>query len=348
MKKQYKYLTATLRLPNGKRKYVRGKTKEELEKKLETLKRELNLGIDISDETTFREYADHWFRTTRSIGLKPQSTVRLERLMENYLYPIIGQMKLRDIKPAHIRTIMSSASGLGRKSQSDLLSLMKAVFALAVDDNIILRTPVSSTVKARGKNTEEAEPLTPEQEKALLTAAEGRRVYPAVFIILHTGLRFGELTGLMWSDIDYEGRVIHVRRHVVYVAGSKPFLEEGAKTDAGVRDIPMPDVLASYLKNLQRTTSSIFVFPNRKGQLYSHSAFSCLWSSLDKHAGFHTHPHQLRHTYATKLFEQGLDIKQIQYVMGHADPSITLRIYTHYREESRRAKTIEQVCAAFA
>ena len=62
---------------------------------------------------------------------------------------------------------------------------------------------------------------------------------------------------------------------------------------------------------------------------------------------FHVHPHQLRHTYITRLFESGLDIKEIQYLAGHATVNMTLRVYTHYQHESRQQSTAQKVCAAF-
>ncbi|MBQ3425153.1 MAG: site-specific integrase [Clostridia bacterium] len=347
MKKQYQYEVATLRLPSGKRKYIRGKTKEELAQKVEAIKRELLLGIDIGNNICFKQYAEHWFTTTRNVGIKPGTARILERNLKNHIYPMIGGLRLRDIKPSHIRTVMHGVSHLGKGTQTDVLHLMRDIFAVAVDDDIIVRTPVSPTIKAKGKTADEVHPLTPDQEAALLKAAEGLQVYPAVFIILHTGLRRGELAGLMWSDIDYDARVIHVQRHVIPAQSGAPILEEGAKTASGNRYVPIPDALATYLKELQSSTKSVYVFPNKKGGLYSHAALGVLWKTLDGRAGFHTHPHQLRHTYATKLFEQGLDIKQIQYVMGHADPSITLKVYTHYREGLRRESTVQQVIEAF-
>lgn len=344
--KKYKYETATVTLPNGKRKYVRGKTKEELREKMHLLKQELCLGIDVGNETTVREYTNHWFRTTRTQGLSDRSAFKMERLLENYIYPVIGPMKIRDVKPAHIRTIVSNISQRSRGTQACVIRLLRDSFNLAVEDNIITRSPVSPGLKAHGDTPEEVEALTPEQEKALLEAAKGTMAYTAVLTILYTGLRRGEFTALMWSDIDYDAHVIHVRRHVIPQRDGSPIIASGAKTEAGVRDVPLPDILAAHLRERQKSTRSVYVFPNSKGQLYSPSAFSSLWKTLDKRAGFHTHPHQLRHTYATKLFEMGLDIKQIQYVMGHSSPNITLDTYTHFREDLRKASTVQQVCAA--
>ena len=74
---------------------------------------------------------------------------------------------------------------------------------------------------------------------------------------------------------------------------------------------------------------------------------TALHSKVVRTLDFHVHPHQLRHTYITRLFESGLDIKEIQYLAGHATVNMTLRVYTHYRHESRHQSTAQKVCAAF-
>ena len=244
--KKYHYETATLRLPNGKRKYVRGKTKEELKQKLDALKRELLCGIDIGNETTFQQYAEHWFKTMKEPYIT-ENTAELNRyFFRTHIYPYIGAVKMRDIKPANIREIMLRSADLCHGSQQKILGLLRAVFNMAVDDSILLKSPVPTTLKAAGAKTEEAEALTTEQEQLLLEAAQGTAAYPFVVVMLQTGLRRGEVTALMWSDIDYENEVIHVRRHVVTDKNGKPDVVQGAKTESGVRDVPLTPGLALH------------------------------------------------------------------------------------------------------
>lgn len=347
MKKQYQYETATIRLPNGKRKYIRAKTKEELKEKVDAVKRELALGIDIGDTTTFRDYATHWFQTTRKPFITQNSAEALWMMLSKHVFPYIGKMKLRDIKAPAIREVMRQNSGLCNKYQKKILSTMRTIFKMAVDDDIIIRSPVPNEVKIGGADTEEVEPLSPEQQDQLLEAAKGTVMYPIVYVLMHTGLRRGEVTGLMWSDIDYQQEVIHVRRHVVTDNNGKPELVDGAKTDAGVRDVPMPKCLISFLKEMQASTRSVYLFTTQNGTLYSSTALTRVWNTLRKRVPFQTKPHQLRHTYATYLFEQGLDVKQVQYILGHSDPTVTMNIYTHYRESCRKTETIKQVQEAF-
>ena len=345
---KYKYYTKAVKLPNGKRKYVRAKSKEELEKKIYELHTEIGLGIDVSDESTFRDYATYWFTVHKKNRVTALSYHRMVRNMELHVYPYIGKKKLRDVRAPAIYTVMSECSTLSRSTQKAILQLVRAVFASAVDDNLLLRTPVPSRLAAAGYVSDEEKALTPEQEQKLLDAAQGLAVYPFVLTMKETGMRRGEVTGLMWSDIDFDRNVIHVRRHVVTDEKGHPEVVDGAKTKAGIRDLPLTAALRDYLLERRKESMSVYVFPTKNGTVYSAQGLSLLWQTLDKRAGFHSHPHQLRHTFATKLFEAGLDIKQVQYILGHSDPETTLKVYTHYRESLRHENTLLQVREALS
>ena len=340
---KYKYYTKTIPLPNGKRKYIRGKTKEELERKLEEARRELSYGIDISDQTKVKDYAEYWFHTIKEPNVSENTAQQLHARLENHVYPYIGAMMVRDVRPASIRMVMQKCSHFGRGTQEKVLSALRNIFALAADeDNLILRSPVPSTLKPQGESSKETEPLTPEQEQELLRVTEGTSVGYMVRLLLGTGLRRGEMTGLMWSDIDWDERVLYVRRHVVTDVKGTPHIEDGAKTAAGVRTVPLTDGMVAMLREMYGKSHSLYVFTTRNGRIYSSTAVTHLWSSMTKKLSFYCHPHQLRHTYVTKLFEAGLDIKEIQYLVGHADPSITLQTYTHYRETARAKSTLNK------
>lgn len=343
---KYKYFTKVIPLPDGKRKYVRAKTKEELEAKLAALRTEISYGIDVSCDSTVKEYAEYWLAATKDGSIAPNTLHRYRRMLELHIYPVLGDKKLRDVRAPAVRQVMLRVRSLANGTQKVILWLIRSVFDSAVDDDLLLRTPVPKKLSAGGEPAEEVEALTPEQEKQLLAAAKELVIYPIVLALMETGMRRGEVTGLMWSDIDFEKDRIQIRRHVITHPNGKPEVVDGAKTDAGVRVIPLTSALKTCLLGLQK--KSVFVFPNSKGGVYSAAALTNNWTTLDKRVGFHTHPHQLRHTYCTKLFEAGLDLKQVQYVMGHADPDTTLQVYTHYRESLRHEETLQQVREALS
>ena len=107
----------------------------------------------------------------------------------------------------------------------------------------------------------------------------------------------------------------------------------------------MPRSLMTYLREMKNRSPVIsrFVFPTEAGSNFSSSSFCTAWSRAVKDLSFHVHPHQLRHTYITRLFEAGLDLKQIQYVAGHATERMTLHVYTHYNAIDRAEETINAV-----
>ena len=300
-----KYLTATFTLPNGKRKYIRATTKTELARKLAEAKQEVNLGIDISNDITVREYAAGWVRLTKTGRITENSETLLVRSIDNHINPYIGSMRVRDVRASHILNIMQCCSGLSRGTQGYILGTMRAIFNAAMDDNLILRSPVPVSLRAGGAKTPETEALTSEQLAEFLDKTRELSVWPIIYAISQTGMRRSEATGLMWSDVDTAKLVIHVRRHAVTSPAGRVSVKEGAKTDAGVRDIPITAEFARWLTERKRTASSVYVFPNRNGGCYSASTLTSAWKTAVNRVDFPVRTHQLRHPYVkhtTKIF----------------------------------------------
>lgn len=344
--KKYKYYTKAVPLPDGTRKYVRGKTKAELAEKLAAMQSELALGIDVSNTITFKDYAEQWYTTAKEPFITEKTKELYRTMLTAHMYPSLGELHVRDIRAAHVRALFAGMSHLSSAYRSRVRSVLRAIFDAAIEDQIILRSPVPQSLRFSGERKRPSHPLTTEQEKELL-GADDLDAYPFIYIALHTGMRRGEVLGLMWKDIDFKAQVIHVRRHLVDDRHGRIELVPGAKTEAGVRDIPMPAPLIAYLKRLKRESASVYVLSDKGGGPVSVIKLQTMFKAVNKRFAFHVTPHMLRHTYVTRLFESGhLDIKQIQRVAGHADPSTTLGLYTHYREE-RDEETIKQVQSAF-
>ena len=179
-------------------------------------------------------------------------------------------------------------------------------------------------------------------------------------------MRRGEICGLMWSDIDFDAQIIHVRHNAIFT-NAQTVVSSDLKTAAAQRDIPIPPTLLALLTSEKNGSESPFVLHMDNGGALSQTSFSNLWdmvrrrtvdnpndlgtparnSKMARSLDFHVTPHQLRHTYITRLFESGLDIKEIQYLAGHTTIDMTLRVYTHYQHESRRKETAKKVCEAF-
>lgn len=354
--------------PTGERVYLRGKTKEELEEKVLEAKLQLRSGVDITQDVTFADYAQTWLKAYKKGKIRPSSYASVEINLRVHILPYFSDRKLRDVKPIHIQLFVTSLSGFSKSLQEKCIRIVKAVFRSAVDNGLIPRSPVSSEVRATAEGPAEEEPLTDEQAVALLNAVDGTRAYMFCLLALSCGMRRGEILGLMWDDIDFEENVIRVTHNKAFTLNEQDApVTELLKTDAGRRVLPVGDLLRERLLLEKAKSKSPFVIAMENGRSLTKSSYRALWKNVSRRTvgeggvprqlgatyggvkvtlDFTTHPHQLRHTYITQLFEAGLDIKQVQYLAGHAKPEITLRIYTHYRQKQRAPQTHKQVCAA--
>lgn len=181
-------------------------------------------------------------------------------------------------------------------------------------------------------------------EIALVTRCWGKHWMGfAALMMLYTGLRRGELLALRWDDID---TAIHVRR-AAHFEGNKPVEMPTTKTMAGQRVIPILPQLAQALEKVPRGIG--LVFRAAGGGSLTQSARRSGWAAYNnmlkrEDAEHEIRPHDLRHTYATMLYDAGIDVKSAQYFLGHADVSITMQIYTHLSNE-RKSKSVDALLA---
>ena len=180
-------------------------------------------------------------------------------------------MRMRDIKPVHIRGVMSNLAGYSRSVQGKAVQILRSIFNAAVENHLIMRSPVSSALKAGGETAKEKVPLTPEQSQRLLDATAGTRAYPAVAIMLGAGLRKEEAIGLMWEDVDLESGYIHVRHAKAFCHGRGQVADQ-LKSKAAYRDIPLPVWLTQILSDERAKSKSPFVLAMRNGESLSASA----------------------------------------------------------------------------
>ena len=192
--------------------------------------------------------------------------------------------------------------------------------------------------------------LTREEQEKFLNACKGHRFETLFYLALYTGMRIGEILGLTWDNIDFENNIIHVKQSLRYADvveedGTKTtkILLQTPKTLSSIRDIPIPLKLTQLLKDYKKTynknkiafTGTItsynnFVFvTNNFTPLNQSNLRKDFISLLNKSMIPKIKFHGLRHTYATRLFEEGVPVKTVQALMGHSNINTTMNIYTH-------------------
>ena len=354
------YKTVTFTLPNGKRKYVSARTQEELDEKVFNLKLQMRMGVDLSDQTTVGELAQMWYSLEKQGKIKEATAYNWKRILDVKILPFLKNCRVRDVTPAMIQNVLSQFPDKSLIDSRRQLNALRGMFDLAVENGMIAKSPVLPRFKAVGQETVGHEALTPEQSEQLLLYLQGTRAYLFVWAGLKTGLRRGELLGLKWDAVDFKDAVIHVRRNLV-IMPQETCLYDDLKTDTSARDVPVPLDLLAALRREKERASSLFVFHRKDGSHYDYSSFKNLWKLVTRRCGpvlpekgrcdfvltdEKVTPHVLRHTYATRCFEAGMDIKEVQHLLGHADPTVTLKIYTHYCEQSRQEATFSSARTA--
>ena len=346
--KKYQYKRKTLQLPNGERKEVYAKTQEELDDKVMEVRILTHSGVDVCSEETFGHFAQMWYDVYKKPYLRDKSQEMVKYILNQHILPVIGGYRLQDITPMQIQAIMSGLVGKSNSLQSKVLINLRSIFKAAQENGLIVRSPVSSMLKPGGKRTQEKTALTPQECEKLIERVRNPRAKTFLLIALNTGMRRGEILALKWDDVDFEKKLIHVRRNAVLMRGGTKLSDE-LKTKAGRRDIPLTETLEAHLLVEKKRTHSQYILAMQNHQPMTDSSYKSMWRLIERELPEkHVTAHILRHTYITRLFEAGLDIKEIQYLAGHSTVDMTLSVYTHYDRESREAETAAKVRAAFA
>lgn len=342
------YYRKRVKLQDGTYKDVRGKTKEETRRKVQDLLEAQKLGLILNDKTTVAELAAEWYNNRKSKWSYARQSDYVTAI-NVHICPVIGSMRVKDVKPENCQRVLSEMAGLSNSAQSKVVTTLKQIFECAEENGLILRSPCGK-LKAGGERTKEKTPLTPEQCRTLEEATKGTRAYLFVMLGLYAGLRREEICGLRWNDVELAADPPHLTvNHAVRFEGNKGIFPSPLKTSAAHRTIPLPPQLAAALKEAKKTSRSVFVVSAASGSHATRQTVRSLMTVIERRQikppsgekkkphpqqapqtlDFHVTPHLLRHTYITRLCQSGMDIKKIQYLAGHATVQMTLNVYSH-------------------
>lgn len=352
--------------PNGKRdvKYVYGKTEAECKRKLRELIKEIHSSDYISvQKESVKDYMNSWLVNVKQNQLKPKSYDRLEQTLLYDVYPYIGEIQLQAIKADDIQNMLNELKKDG-KAYSTIKKAYDAVnscFKLGIEKRTISNNPAVGVIIPNKKlfpaqkipfyTKDEAKRLI---EQATICWPNGTRRYPLgsfVPLIINTGLRMGELLALKWDeDIDFESKTLTVHKNISLVKNRKEdpekkyelLLQDSVKTDAGQdRSIPLNEQAINALLDLKAVTgNSPFVMTTKNETHVSPRNIDRIFRRIAKAAGFEEEKifgvHSLRHTFATLLLSNGVEIKTVSELLGHSDVTITYNTYIHVIKDQKR------------
>ena len=328
-----------------------------------------------SPDMTVDAWFNRWLKDV--VGNRAPNTLRNYReRYEHNVQPFIGSMLLRDVKPMDCQMILNAMeSDYAGSTIRQTYMTMGTFFKSAKDNGFIDRHPMDGVRYTKPvRAVDDIHFLTVDEQKRFLEAAKGSHNYAQYALILETGLRTGEMIGLTWDAIDWEKRTLTVNKTLEFRYKQDEWRAGPPKTESSYRTIPLTDTAYDILRIIYDTReyrneseglSTVLTFMDRKtGQkrkLVMRDLVFINWRTgmPAKNSSYDTHlyklcddagikrfcMHALRHTYATRAIESGMQPKVLQKLLGHASITTTMNRYVHVTDDSMQ-KAVAQFAKA--
>lgn len=344
------------RKPDGSIMYgsIYAKSYREVKTKLSEIAKEMpEQNTPLTSEKTFGDVLELWMENNR-IRLKGGTINKYRNLIDTHIMPELGSVKLNNITSTVVNNFLTQKLQKGRidktggLSASYVRSIMLIVnsaikFAVAEQMCLPLKTPIMKPSNSKTEITV----LSVDEQKRLEThlRSDLDPTKAGIYISLHTGLRIGEICALAWDDVDFKNRIIKIRHTVARVRDAERKKESATKliidtpkTPSSTRDIPISSDLLPILEEIHNFSSSAYVI-SETTEFISPRTYEYRYHRLLDESGIASvNYHALRHTFATRCIEAGVDVKSLSEILGHSNVGITLNTYVHSSMELKRSQ----------
>ena len=284
--------------------------------------------------------------------MKASTFSRYQGLLELHILPELGEVDLEALTRRRIQefltqkkkegSLRNSGEGLSATTINLMLTVLNLAFEYACDMEYLEENPCTR-LKRVPDDSKSIEAFTKEEQRKIekqIAESNDRRLF-GIILCLYTGLRIGELLGLEWRDVDFERGVIKIDKTVYRDkndSGNWELIIDTPKTKSSKREIPLPRYLLELMQNQKDANISNYVVENKKGERMSIRSYQYMFERLTEKSGVRKlNFHALRHTFATRALECGMDVKTLSEIMGHKNASITLNRYAHSMMETKIA-----------
>lgn len=339
---------------SGKTQYgsVYGKTYREAKEKQQEKRSSSQHQISVNREAVlFRDAAMLWLKDGR-VRTKSATNYRYKNLLDKHIIPDLGSIRLDQMTATSIHVYLAGKLEHGRLDGKGGLSaayvrsitlVIRSVMNYAASNHLC--APLNAKICKPVVPTQDFPILSHEEQKLLENAciAQMNETKIGILLSLYAGLRIGEVCALEWSDIDLKKKLIHVRKTVSRVQDTSADKGNGSilvidrpKTLSSYRDIPLCSWLIPIVEECRSGAESGYV-TSGCSQFISPRTYDYRYHKVLLSAGLPSIKyHSLRHTFATRCIEAGVDVKSLSEMLGHADASVTLNIYVHSSMERKR------------
>lgn len=331
-----------------KRKTIYGKTRQEVKTKLEKIITELNTDTYVDkSKVTFYDIAKEFIDTGYKMNkLKESSYARKLHTLKNISSHYMAYMELQKITENDVKDFLAYITKYSDSVIAKIYGIVNNTFKIAVrrnilrynffDDQLEFEIPLSSKYRNKSKAVSA---FTIDEQKQLiekLLKTDKFRYKYQIFLGLYTGMRMGEINALDINDLDFENKIIHIRRTITRTFNDKATIGLYTKTVNGIRDIIMDSnierILKEYLASDYYVENDLnLLFCNSKKECISTDTVNVMFKEFCRNhkigKGYNVHQHMLRHTFATRCIESGMPASVLAKIMGHANVSTTLNVY---------------------
>ena len=334
---------------DGKRYYAYGKDQAEADKNAAAKLALLKAGVKKKKATplTVEKWSKQWLRDYKFGTVGDAWYKQIESIVDNYIIPEIGIYRLSDVLPKDITRMLNDHADLSRSHGAKLIQIIRQIFDSAEENELIDKSPARHIKPPKFKEKVGYRTITDEERRLTISTAEKYPDEGLFFLImLYTGCRPQEVCRLHMRDYDKENRILTVET-ALKADGST-----GApKSKAGIREIPVPDLLCDKLDALHKRPGDLIV-TTAEGNPLLKTSRKRLWNRFKRHMEIENgaelfrgavinptlpedlKPYCYRHTYCTDLQDAGVPVTVAYRLMGHANISITAEIYTHHSKQS--------------
>ncbi len=364
---RYSYRYTDIR--TGKRQTIYAQDLPELREKEKQIAKDIDDNIltdNAIKKMTLNTLFERYLATRK---LADSTRVNYTRIWNNQVRDEIGNIKVVQILPSHIKGFYSKLSKVGyaHSTIKNINTMIYPALEMAVDDDIIRKNPAKGSISDYGRPAKEREALSISQQEKLIDFVKQSNVYnvhyPMLMIMIGTGLRCGELIGLTWKDVDTKARRLNVDHQLIYknLGDGCRFHISTPKTDSGIRVIPMTQEVQKAFEEQRKINFMLAKDKSIEVDGYSGFVFtaSVLYNIVDaynkeevqkakrEHRKAELLPkvsaHVMRHTACTRMAECRMDIKVLQYIMGHAHIDVTMDVYNHLGDRERIEQEIARL-----
>jgi integrase len=319
-----------------------------VETKLTQALERLGYGILPPERTTIADYLTWWLENVIKPTRRPKTYRTYEQQVRLHLIPALGRVELAKLTRQHVQTLLrqKQESGLSNRSVQIIHAVLRHALEEAVLSELIARN-VAKLVKPPAAVRPEIRPLDHERARRLLASLRGDRLEALFLLALTTGMRQGEILGLRWHDVDLDAATLTVRWQLQWSNGAFQFVPP--KTKRSYRVIELPPLVVDALRThrarqqLERDRAGAawhdldLVFATRNGSPIFGWNIYREFKTRAKRAGLeHVRFHDLRHSCASLLLAEGVDMRTVMEILGHSQIAITIDTYSHVLPHTKR------------